>query len=102
MGLNTKEQTDFITFWGPKMVTQPQVFIQFWIDEDYDEVATLEIIPRPVSSKRIYIVYAPIEDDMLIQYEEQSFTPFTRKGFTVIEWGGSALPSAKIIQTNKL
>jgi hypothetical protein len=95
LGLNQKEQTDFITFWAPRMVQHEEVFIQFWIDEDYDQVATLEVSPKPESIKRIYIVYAPITNNKPV-YTEQTFKPFSRKGFTVIEWGGSELPSKKL------
>jgi hypothetical protein len=95
MGLTQKEQTDFITFWAPRMVQNEQVFIQFWIDEDYDQVATLSITPQPESMKRIYIVYAPIVNNVPV-YKEQTFESFTRKGFTVIEWGGSELPTYKL------
>ncbi len=96
MGLTQKEQTDFITFWAPRMITSPKVFIQFWIDKEYDNIATLEVSPHPESSKRIYIVFSPIEDDNEINYQEQEFKPFKRKGFTIIEWGGSQLPISKL------
>lgn len=89
LGLNSRERTDFITFWAPKLVKNKYNFIRFETAA-YDKQMPLNITPKPESIQRILMVYKPLEEK--IEMPEQTLQPFTRKGFTVIEWGGSALP----------
>lgn len=91
LGLNEKEQADFITFWGPKMTVFENVFVQILIDEDYDQIAILKINPKPDNIRRIYLIYSEIKDKKSFFYETQNFYTFNRNGFTVLEWGGSEL-----------
>lgn len=37
-GLNEKESTDFITFWGPKMIEKPYAFVQFLTNAEYEKM----------------------------------------------------------------
>ncbi len=92
IGLNQKEQTDFITFWGPKIIAEPYANIQFLIDEEYEsEIATLNINPKPTSSKRVYMLFAGSIENENPFYHKQVFQAFERKGFVLIEWGGSVI-----------
>lgn len=93
MGLNQTEQTDFITFWAPQICTNEFIFIQFLIDEDYDElVAGLTVSPSPDSRRRIFMQFTLLENDFVpFEYSSQEFPEFTRTGFTLIEWGGSEI-----------
>lgn len=85
-GLSTKEQADFITFWGPRMTQNDYNFVHFSFNEECDEFATLDITPKPDNIYRIYILTAPVNSDF--KTEKQEITPMNRDGFTVIEWGG--------------
>lgn len=93
VGLNNKEATDFITYWAPKMVNNDYAYVQFFIDDVYDkEIGGMTITPKPDAIRRVYMIYADslpfdIEDDQV--FIEQKLPSFKRKGFTVIEWGGS-------------
>ncbi len=95
IGLNQKEQTDFITFWGPQLQQQAYTTIQFLIDEDYTtEVAELTVSPTPKNIKRVYMLYK--SHNILDEYQtikRPKFSPVNRTGLTLIEWGGSATSS---------
>jgi hypothetical protein len=52
----------------------------------YDN-AILTITPEPDSVLRVFMAFKPLFAPIMI--EPQQLTPFERKGFTVVEWGGS-------------
>ena len=54
----------------------------------------LEITPKPDSIIRIMMVYKPVNKYTNIE-EQELITP-ERKGFTVVEWGGSEINSKTI------
>lgn len=85
-GLTPKEQTDFITYWGPIMTKHDHNYVRFIFNEDCDKFAKLEITPKPDNLYRIYILTAPVSADYSATGQE--ITPINRSGFTAIEWGG--------------
>ena len=89
LGLNSREDTDFITFWGPRLRKNKYNLIRFETTA-YDKALPLTITPAPESSQRIMMVYKGLDEPFEIS--EQELKPFTRKGYTVIEWGGMAMP----------
>lgn len=96
IGLNRNEQTDFITFWGPRMTQSPYAMVQFMIDEDYAKhIADLQINPTPESIKRVYLLFTPYKNQPPLRPSPQVFKPFDRTGFTLIEWGGSEINPLK-------
>lgn len=88
IGLNTKEKSDFIMFWYPKLQDYPYLQITFTWD-DYNQSAPLKITPKPDSLLRVFMVAKPL--DVPIQIEPQKLERFERKGFSVVEWGGAVL-----------
>ena len=93
LGLNQTEQTDFITYWGPRLAAHPYAFVQFIVDEQYDtKIAKLNVTPAPVSQRRIYLLFMPLDQAHVgFSFATQQLPPFERKGLTLIEWGGSEL-----------
>ena len=85
MGLTPKEYNEFIVYWAPLMQNNPYNLISFQT-ENYEEMAPLHVNPAPDSMFRVYMAYKPLTKPVSIP--EQNFTPFERKGFTVVEWGG--------------
>lgn len=85
MGLTPKEYNEFIVYWLPQMINNPYNLISF-VEEEYTETAKLNVEPKPDSCLRVFMVYKPLEK--AIEIEEQKLNSFTRKGFSVIEWGG--------------
>lgn len=84
-GLNDSEIDDFISYWLPQMEKNPYNLISF-STEKYEEQATLEIIPRPDSVLRVFMCFKALEEP--VDSCMTSPKPFTRTGFTVVEWGG--------------
>ncbi|MGB0932925.1 MAG: hypothetical protein ACPGU5_01495 [Lishizhenia sp.] len=91
LGLNMREKTDFITFWYPRLHNYDFLKLQFLDTEAYKEqVAEISFSKTPETLQRIYLLAQPCEENEGL--EPQRFEKLNRKGFTVIEWGGSILP----------
>lgn len=55
----------------------------------YTDKAELQITPKPDSMLRVCMVYQSLERP--IDIPKQKLTPWERKGFAVVEWGGAEL-----------
>ena len=86
LGLNEKEKTDFITFWLPVLLKNKLSLCSFQT-EKFFENKELNITPKPDSMIRIFLVIKKL--DTPINVKEQKLVSVERKGYTVVEWGGS-------------
>jgi hypothetical protein len=86
MGLKPKEYNEFIVYWLPLMKDNKYNLITF-AGEDYTDTAKLSITPKPDSVLRIMMLYKSLNKP--INIEPQELKPLERKGFTVVEWGGT-------------
>lgn len=86
LGLAPKEYNEFIVYWLPKMQGNPYNLIAFQ-GTAYTDSAKLDISPKPDSVLRVYMAYKPLQKKIVIP--EQQLQPFVRKGFSVVEWGGT-------------
>ncbi len=86
MGLTPKEYNEFIVYWYPKMKDNSYNLIHF-AGTEYTNVAQLSIVPKPDSVLRVFMAYKPLAQT--IDIKPQTIQPFIRKGFTVVEWGGT-------------
>lgn len=93
MGLTPKEYNEFIVYWAPQLQNNPYNLISFQT-ENYEQMAPLKVNPAPDSMLRVYMAYKPLTEAVAIP--EQTFTPFERKGFTVVEWGGCIITDTKV------
>jgi endoglucanase len=57
--------------------------------EAYTESAVLKVTPTPDTLLRVFMTYYPSETEIDIEPQTLEFTE--RKGFTVVEWGGSVV-----------
>ena len=87
LGLTEREVNEFIVYWLPKMEHNKYNFIRFNTREEIDEYMPLEVSPKPDTVIRVYIEIKPLSDR--IEVEEQKIEKSERKGFTVVEWGGT-------------
>ena len=85
IGLTPREYNEFIVYCLPKMQDNPYNLISFQ-SEAYTDAAKLDIDPTPDSVLRVFMAWKPLGRPQTI--EPQTFTPFARDGFTVVEWGG--------------
>jgi hypothetical protein len=92
MGLSDREKTDFITFWGPIMARSEQGFAQFIFNEEVDRIAGISIQPAPVFLFRVYLLWTPLDSEMVLNPQPQVIETVERRQFYAIEWGGSELP----------
>lgn len=85
MGLNRREATDFVSYWLPELEKNDFNLIHF-STEEYTQNAALEITPTPETLIRVFMVYKPLENP--IDIPTQELKKMSRKGYTVVEWGG--------------
>lgn len=85
IGLTPREYNEFIVYWLPIMQDNKYNLITF-AGKEYEDIAKLEISPKPDSILRVMMVYKPL--NKYIEVEAQELKPFVREGFTVVEWGG--------------
>lgn len=97
IGLNSTEQTDFITYWGPRMVSSEQVFVQFVWNDQADRFGKLLLSPQPDHVNRLYLLWTALNEPLPKLPAPQSLPVFDRSGFDVLEWGGSEIPAATLL-----
>lgn len=88
LGLTPKEYNEFIVYWLPFMENNKYNLITFQT-KAYENLAQLDITPKPDSILRVFMAFKPL--DKPINIEPPTITPFERKGFTVVEWGGTEI-----------
>ena len=86
LGLTPREYNDFIVYWAPELAQNEYNLITF-SGEQYEELAPLTVVPKPDSVLRVHMVYKAVGEP--VEIPEQELVPFSRSGFTVIEWGGT-------------
>ena len=89
LGLNSKEKQEFIIYWLPELEANKLNYIRFETKEQIDEDMPLEITPVPDTIIRIMMVVKKINKPLDVK--EQVLTSVERKGFTVVEWGGTRI-----------
>lgn len=88
LGLTAKEYNEMIVYWLPKMENNKFNLIYF-AGKEYTDNAKLTITPTPDSILRVFMVFKPL--DKYRQIQPQQLESFERKGFTVVEWGGTEI-----------
>ena len=86
LGLNEKEKTDFITYWLPVLLRNKLSICSFQSKKFFDNFE-LNITPKPDSLIRVFLTIKKL--DAPINVKEQKLVSVERKGYTVVEWGGS-------------
>lgn len=87
-GLNYREITDFITYWGPRMQSSPYYLIYF-ANQEFDQEYPVKIFPKPDCKLRVFMIAKP--SFYFVKLKEQPMVQYSRKGFAYIEWGGKLL-----------
>ncbi len=88
LGLNDKESCDFITYWLP-VLKKNKISLCSFQNEEFFKNFEMKIEPKPDSILRIFLSIKKL--DKIIDIEEQQLEKFERKGFTVVEWGGTKI-----------
>ena len=88
LGLTRREANEFIVYWLPLMEQNHYNIISFQTDA-YTDAAQLKVNPAPDTLIRVFMTWQ--EADTYIELPEQELSAPERKGFTVIEWGGTEI-----------
>lgn len=89
LGLSYREQEEFIIYWVPILDNNDYTYIRFMDSTEIDEQMPLEITPKPTNTIRVWMQYKKVSSNFKTK-EQQLVTP-SRDGFTVVEWGGTAI-----------
>ena len=90
LGLNEKESTDFITYWLPVLIKNKLSLCTFQTEKFFNSIK-LNINPKPDTLIRIFLCIKKTDSPIMIK--EQKLDKNERKGYTVIEWGGTSICS---------
>lgn len=93
IGLNTTETNEFVQFWLPILERNNYNFIHFLVNDACNEVSINKVNPKPETSIRVYMEFYGLDEFTTIK--EQVLTKTERKGFTLVEWGGSDVSKMK-------
>jgi hypothetical protein len=88
-GLNDKEQTDFVSYWIGALQSNPVSLVQFLDADTYGRYARMTVEPKPTTLIRLFMIFKRASGR-----EKVGMPPLPslkRRGFTVVEWGGSNL-----------
>lgn len=86
LGLNGREAAAFLAHWVPQLEQNEWNLLAFQADA-YTAAAPLTISPAPDSLLRVFLAWKPLSAP--VEIAPQTLAPFTREGFTVVEWGGA-------------
>ena len=87
LGLNYKEREEFISYWIGELESKPYVFIRFQTASEIEQNMGLQVTPKPDTTIRVMMEYKLL--DKPIKVKTQKLQSVERKGFTVVEWGGT-------------
>ena len=89
LGLNPREQEEFIIYWLPILQKNNYTYIRFAEQEEINKNMPLQIEPKPQTTIRVLMTFKGLENK--INVKEQELTKIERKGYTVVEWGATIL-----------
>lgn len=87
--LNEKERTDFVTYWLPALENNKYSLVQFLSAQEYDRYASMTISPKPDCVNRLFMIFQGVNAP--VKTGSPALPQLDRRGFTVIEWGGTNL-----------
>lgn len=99
LGLKPHEYNEFIVFWLPKLLENKWNFIYFRTGAEYNLISKNYVTPEPDTNIRIFMEFKGLEKQVDIS-PQQLETP-NRKGFTLVEWGGSEMNEKILIKDKK-
>ncbi|MDB5245089.1 MAG: hypothetical protein JWN90_194 [Parcubacteria group bacterium] len=90
IGLTDTESNDMRSFWVPSLLEKnaPYYRISFFTTTQMNSFIPMKINPVPQSALRVFLDWTPLNEAPKQLPAPQTFEPFERKGFTLVEWGG--------------
>jgi hypothetical protein len=88
LGLSDREAEEFIVYWLPVLQDSAYNLIRFETMEEIEDYMPLKLSVEPDTLIRVLMAYRPLEEAVEVPEQVLPQTP-ERKGFTVVEWGGT-------------
>ena len=90
LGFTRQEKKDFIEFWQPVMLDNPEpyFYVSFVGTHEFNAVAPLHVSPAPDTLIRVFMYFDPVLAPYSVRPQELNAVP--RRGFTLFEWGGTS------------
>lgn len=89
LGLNPREQEEFIIYWLPILQKNNYTYIRFATNEEINNNMSLQVEPVPDTMIRVLMTFKGLEEK--INVKEQQLQKVTRNGYTVVEWGATII-----------
>ena len=89
LGLTEREAEEFIVYWLPKLEANKYNYIRFATLEEINANMPLNFSVEPDTLIRVLMTYKGL--DKPIDIKEQTLEKVERKGFVVVEWGGTEI-----------
>lgn len=89
LGLNASERAAFIDYWSPRMKASPYCLVSF-AGREYTDHARLRVEPAPDTMIRVFMFWRAVNRPVEVEPQRLDRAP-VRRGFVVVEWGGSEL-----------
>lgn len=89
LGLTEREANEMIIYWLPQLEKNAYNYIRFDLNDVMDKYMPLNVSPKPDTTIRVMMVFRPLEKSVAVR--EQKLSAPERKGFVVVEWGGSEI-----------
>ena len=90
LGLSDTEAEEFIVYWLPQMQNNAYNYIYFAVGDEVAKNMPLDVSPAPATSIRINMEWKALTAPISVKEQKLPKTP-ARKGFTLVEWGGTIL-----------
>jgi hypothetical protein len=89
LGLNNKEQAEFLSYWLPRLnsLDKPYVFVSFFDPLVKDSVDKVDITPKPDNFIQFIMYFKGLDKNQKVDSPTYPLIP-KRTGFTAVEWGG--------------
>ena len=89
LGLTEREANEMIIYWLPQLEKNAYNYIRFDLNDVMDGYMPLSVSPKPDTMIRVMMAFKPLERPVAVR--EQKLSTPERKGFVVVEWGGSEI-----------
>lgn len=86
LGLNNREQADFMSYWLGKLPESSYYFVGLVDKDQRDFLEVLEVNPKPDTSIRFSLYFEPLDSDK--EVTKPVINTQAREGFTLVDWGG--------------
>lgn len=90
IGFNRQEKSEFVRYWTKKLsdIDSEYFHIYFLQNAQVNSYLPIKVKPVPDSYNRVLIIAKPLKSVTKKEIEPQHLVKISRKGFTLVEWGG--------------